>query len=308
MAGGRLSLEDRQSIAAGIAEGIAYAEIARRIGRPTSTVSREVARNGHRDYTADRAQRATRRRGLDRDSAPRTDTLADRTDAFVDELASLIAATGMPRMASRVFATLITSSNSTLTAAELVRGLGVSPASVSKAIGYLEGMELVERRPEPGSRRERYWVGDDVWTRAMRADSSGHARVADAAQRGLALFGADTPAGIRLARMGRFFGDLTEQLRGIDLADSAIDDTLTVIAALGHARRPVTVHRLASALGWPASRLDHAIRHLQQRPTLADPFSVCESVAGYELQPRPDRLSREQGDALRTPALQTTEG
>ena len=43
MPGGRLTQEDRRHIAAGLAEGLGYAEIARRLGRPTSTVSREVA-------------------------------------------------------------------------------------------------------------------------------------------------------------------------------------------------------------------------------------------------------------------------
>lgn len=298
MAGGRLTLEDRQSIAAGMAEGLAYAEIARRLGRPTSTVSREVARNGHGDYAADRAQRATRHRSRERATSSRANAVADHKRGFTDDFASLLAATGMSRMASRVFASLITSTTDTVTAAELVRELDVSPASVSKAIGFLEGLELVERRLEPGSRRERYWVGDDVWTRAIRADSSGHAGVADAANHGVTLFGADTPAGIRLARMSQFFGDLTEQLRGNDLGDQTVSDAMTIIAALGQAHREMTSRQLASALGWPADRLDNAIRKLRQRPTLADPFTVHESSTGYQLQTRPDRLSKGQRTAL----------
>ena len=63
MPGGRLTDEDRQQIASGLGEGLGYAEIARRLGRPTSTVSREVDRNGGtRGYRADHAQQATRRR------------------------------------------------------------------------------------------------------------------------------------------------------------------------------------------------------------------------------------------------------
>ncbi|MEV0780065.1 helix-turn-helix domain-containing protein, partial [Streptomyces sp. NPDC050428] len=63
MPGGRLTAEDRRDIGAGLAGGLGYAEIARRLGRPTSTVSREVARNGGADgYRADRALRATERR------------------------------------------------------------------------------------------------------------------------------------------------------------------------------------------------------------------------------------------------------
>ncbi|MFD3481484.1 helix-turn-helix domain-containing protein, partial [Streptomyces sp. NPDC058695] len=63
MPGGRLSQHERQEIARGLADGLAYAEIARRLDRPTSTVTREVMRNGGpTSYHADQAHRATERR------------------------------------------------------------------------------------------------------------------------------------------------------------------------------------------------------------------------------------------------------
>src|SRR5688572_32508500 len=63
MPGGRLTRQDRQLITAGLADGLGYAEIARQLGRPTSTVSREVARNGGPDgYRAEHAHRATEHR------------------------------------------------------------------------------------------------------------------------------------------------------------------------------------------------------------------------------------------------------
>jgi IS30 family transposase len=43
-----LSLEEREEIRAGLVAGVSLAEIGRRLGRPTSTVAREVARNGGR--------------------------------------------------------------------------------------------------------------------------------------------------------------------------------------------------------------------------------------------------------------------
>ena len=56
--GGRyLSLEEREEIAVGVAAGLGPREIGRRLGRPASTVSREVARNGSgRGYRATAAQ------------------------------------------------------------------------------------------------------------------------------------------------------------------------------------------------------------------------------------------------------------
>lgn len=301
MGRGRLSLEDRQAITVGLVEGRSYAQIARQIGRPTSTVSREVARNGHRDYNAVEAQQAKRGGTRKRVAEAQRNTTNDDKHAFVKELASTVETTGMPRMASRVFASLVTSTADTMAASDLVRDLGVSPASVSKAIGYLEGMELAERHVEPGSRKERYRVSDDVWTRAIRADSRGHGSVADVARHGIALFGEDSPAGVRLAHMSRFFGDLAEQLRGSALADPTVEDAMTIAAALGHTRRRVTPAELAGALGWTRYRLEDAIRQLRLHPILADPFTLHENHAGYRLQARADRLSAQQRAALDKP-------
>ncbi|MFD0479385.1 helix-turn-helix domain-containing protein [Nonomuraea thailandensis] len=63
MPGGRLSQRDRHRIAAGLTDGLSYAEIARRLGRSTSTISREIGRNGGPGrYRPEQAHRATERR------------------------------------------------------------------------------------------------------------------------------------------------------------------------------------------------------------------------------------------------------
>src|SRR5215207_5511170 len=115
MPGGRLTQQDRQLITAGLGDGLGYAEIARQLGRPTSTISREVARNGGPGgYRAEQAHRATARRARRR--ATRSTPSAPPGDAhgrdpglvheFVDQFAALMVQTGMPRMAARVFARL----------------------------------------------------------------------------------------------------------------------------------------------------------------------------------------------------------
>jgi IS30 family transposase len=58
----RLSLVEREEISRGLSEGLSFAEIGRRIGRPACTVSREVGRNGGRFYY--RAVQADRRAQL----------------------------------------------------------------------------------------------------------------------------------------------------------------------------------------------------------------------------------------------------
>jgi IS30 family transposase len=63
VSGRYLSLAEREEIAVGLARGESYREIGARIGRPASTVSREVARNGPRErYRGLRAQALAERR------------------------------------------------------------------------------------------------------------------------------------------------------------------------------------------------------------------------------------------------------
>lgn len=306
MPGGRLTHEDRRRIAAWLADGLGYAEIGRRLGRPTSTISREVARNGATgDYLADHAQLAAGRRARRRKPARPVEPVIDGqpTEAvrgFVDRFATLLAATGLPRMTARVFVCLLTADVDGLTAADLVRRLQVSPASVSKSVGYLEAMELVVRQPNPGERRrERYVVDDDVWLRAWQADTGAHGELATAARRGVEIFGAATIAGARFGRMGQFFTRLSEQMRGSTLADPVVYDALTVLAALVHAGRPLTPDTLATALDWPHRRVTAALHAIHHQPAIADPLAL--RVVGpetYAVTTRPDRLRPAQRAAL----------
>ncbi|GAB3430449.1 GbsR/MarR family transcriptional regulator [Flindersiella endophytica] len=275
MPGGRLTHDDRRRIADWLAGGLGYAEIARRLSRPTSTISREVARNlGPKGYLADRAQQITGRRARRRPS-PQPEPAAggeadEQVRGYVEEFAGLLARAGMPRMPARVFAGLLVADAGGRTAAELVQQLRVSPASVSKAIGYLETMDLVARRPGPGgSRRERYLVDDEVWLRAWRTDTGVHEQVAAAASRGVELFGPSTPAGRRLGQLGEFFGWLGGQMRGSALGNEAAEDALTAMAALAYARRPLGIPDLAAALGWSEQRAGEAMAALERHPDLA---------------------------------------
>lgn len=306
MPGARLTHDDRLRIAAWLAEGQGYAEVARRLGRPTSTISREVARNGGPgDYLADRAQRTAGLRAGRRKPPPATEPATDGRPAelvrdFVERFATLLAETGMPRMAARVFVSLLTADSGSLTSAELVHRLRVSPASVSKAVGYLETMELLVREPEPGRRRERYVIIDDVWLRAWRADTGAHARVATAAQSGSEFFGAGTPAGSRLDKMGQFFAWLSGQMGDTGFAETTMDDALTVLAALVHAARPLAVGDLAAALGWPRERAAEALETAGRRPAIADPLTLVTTEPDtYAVTSSRNRLSPAQRKALR---------
>lgn len=309
MPGGRLAHDDRQRIASGLAGGLGYAEIARELGRPTSTVSREVARNGGPDgYRADRAHEATHRRAR----RPKTTTKPTATPAtadghgrdpdavreFVERFAALMARSGVPRMAARVLAALITTDSGTLTAAELVTNLRVSPASVSKAVGFLEELALL-RRERDSRRRERYVVDDDVWLRTWTTDAERHTSWADTAHAGAAIVGPGTPAADRLDRMGRFFATLSEMMT-TSLTQAAIDDAWTVLAALLHAGTPRTTDQLATALNWPATRVTEALDNTERHPDLAGPLTLTRTAGAYSTAANPDRLTPAQRHALRS--------
>ncbi|OIK28514.1 helix-turn-helix domain-containing protein [Streptomyces malaysiense] len=221
MPGGRLTQPERQQIALGLADGLAYAEIARRLERPTSTVTREVMRNGGPTaYRADLAHRATERRAQRRRQpaprGPRTPQQAYGRDAgavreYEETLTTVFMQSGTPRMMARVMACLCVSDAGTLTASELVQRLQVSPASVSKAIAFLESQDLV-RRERDERRRERYSIDDDVWYQSMIASARATAQVARTARQGIGILVPGTPAANRLENISRFLDFVSENL------------------------------------------------------------------------------------------------
>ncbi|MFB8234961.1 MarR family transcriptional regulator [Kitasatospora purpeofusca] len=226
MPGDRLTLQDRQQIAAGLREELTYAAIGRRIGRPTSTVTREVMRNGGpRGYRAEAADRLGTRAGRRRGTAAPTPSPSlspgwaehgGRDPRLVDEVdaqsTELMIRAGLPPMMARVLAALFTTDSGSLTSAELVRRLQVSPASVSKAIGYLETQELVERERDPHSRAERYAVDEDVAFRSIVAGARNQTRIAEACRTAARQLGPTTPAGARLENTGQFLLHVIDDL------------------------------------------------------------------------------------------------
>ncbi|MFI6505640.1 helix-turn-helix domain-containing protein [Nonomuraea typhae] len=219
MPGERLTQQDRRQIAAGLADGHTYAAIARRLGRPTSTVTREVMRNsGPHAYHPERAQRAgenrTRRRAsTPRGSAPDPGGHDPRTmERVAGHLADQMVLTGLPQMMARVMAALFTTDSGSLTSAELVRLLRVSPASISKAVGYLEAQELIRRERDPRRRADLYVIDDRTWYHALIASARLANLVATGAHDGARALGADSPAGARLENLGRFIVSVNEDL------------------------------------------------------------------------------------------------
>ncbi|MFI1887373.1 GbsR/MarR family transcriptional regulator [Streptomyces jumonjinensis] len=245
MPGGRLTQQERRQIALGLADGLAYAEIARRLDRPTSTVTREVIRNGGPTaYRADLAHRATEHRAhRRRQTAPRGSEATSQAHGrdpeavreYEETFTTVLMGSGMPKMTSRVLACLCTSDAGSLTASELVQRLQVSPASVSKAIAFLESQGLI-RRERDERRRERYIVDDDVWYQAMMSSARSTAQLAETARQGVSVLGPDTPAAARLENIARFVDFVSESIARA--ADQARDILHTKPDTTSHAPGP----------------------------------------------------------------------
>ncbi|MEU0300277.1 helix-turn-helix domain-containing protein [Streptomyces sp. NPDC006175] len=230
MPGGRLTQQERQQIALGLADGLAYAEIARGLDRPTSTVTREVMRNGGPTaYRADVAHRATGHRATRQSQAARRGAQEPRAAggrdaeavlAFEEVFTTVLMQSGMPKMMSRVLVCLVVTDTGTLTASELAQRLQVSPASVSKAVAYLEEQAFI-RRERDERRRDRYVVDNDVWYQSMAASARSSAQIVETAEQGVGVLGAGTPAATRLENIARFMAFVTEGI--MRAADQARD-------------------------------------------------------------------------------------
>ncbi|MPY31036.1 helix-turn-helix domain-containing protein [Streptomyces adustus] len=221
MPGGRLTQKDRQQIALGLADNLPYAEIARRLERPTSTITREVMRNGGpTGYRADLAHRATERRTARRRPAAaqgsRQAALPHGRDPvavaeYEEQFTTVMMQSGLTKMMARVMVSLLTADTGSLTAAELVQRLQVSPASVSKSIAFLEGQALV-RRERDERRRERYVVDEDLWYQSMIASVRSLTQQVELARQGVGVLGPGTPAAVRLENVARFLDFVAESL------------------------------------------------------------------------------------------------
>ncbi|MFI9452245.1 helix-turn-helix domain-containing protein [Amycolatopsis sp. NPDC052450] len=305
MPGGRLTQEDRRLIATWLKDGLGYAEIARRLGRPTSTISREVARNsGHSGYRAEEANRATGERARRRRKPPARDVAAvshgygrnpEAVRAFETEFADIMVSTGLPRMTARVLACLSVSDDGVLTAAELARRLQVSPASISNAVAYLETQAML-RRVRDG-RREQYVIDEEmpqrVWAESVRANQEW----VKIARRGADVLGIATPAGTRMDDLSRFHARINDVMLDDRVALYAAD-ALTALAALLHAGHALSAAALSAALEWDEERVLAALWVAEEQPHIAGPVRVVRAGGEYRAVAAVERLTEAQLAAL----------
>jgi hypothetical protein len=141
---------------------------------------------------------------------------AHRLHQAVDELTAVLAQSGMPRMAARVFAYALAEDSDRYTAADFAEGLQISPAAVSGAVRHLVASRMLFKERAPGSRADQFRVyDDDAWSAILTARLPmlwmWEQAVRDAAE----LVGSDTRGGRRLRESGEFFAFIRDELAGI---------------------------------------------------------------------------------------------
>lgn len=136
--------------------------------------------------------------------------------AFVERLGGALTSAGLARLPSRVFAALLVDDDGRMTSAELTAELGVSPAAISGAVRYLDGVGMIRRERERGSRRDVFVVEDDAWHGTMTRVDQLYAPMIAALERGLADLDDTDPAHRRLLLAREFLTFVLEEMADLD--------------------------------------------------------------------------------------------
>jgi DNA-binding transcriptional ArsR family regulator len=136
--------------------------------------------------------------------------------AFVERLGAALTSAGLARLPSRIFAAVMVDEDGRMTAAEIGEPLGVSPAAVSGAVKYLDGVGMVRRERERGSRRDVFVVDDEAWHDTLLQADTIYAPMITALDRGIVDLGPDDPAHHRLMVSREFMRFILDELHGIN--------------------------------------------------------------------------------------------
>lgn len=140
----------------------------------------------------------------------------DQRAAFVERMGAALTSAGLARLPSRIFAAVLVDEDGRMTAAEIGEALGVSPAAVSGAVKYLDGVGMVRRERERGSRRDVFVVDDLAWHDALLQVDAIYGPMIGALDHGIHELGTDDSAHERLVVSREFMRFLIDELQGIN--------------------------------------------------------------------------------------------
>ena len=134
---------------------------------------------------------------------------------FVEHFAAALVVSGLPRMAARVFALLLSRDNGSATSAELAAALQASPAAISGAARYLIQVHLIVRSLRPGDRRDIYRLVSDDWYEMLAERVHDLEQLVRLSREGVDEVGADTRASRRLEETAQFLEFWISEMSGV---------------------------------------------------------------------------------------------
>jgi DNA-binding MarR family transcriptional regulator len=141
-------------------------------------------------------------------------SLSER-EQFVERMGGALTAAGVARLPSRIFSALLIDEDGRMTAAELAETLQVSPGAVSGAVRYLDGVGMIRRERERGSRRDIFVVDDDAWHNTMLRADQYYAPMQAALDRALGDLSPGDPAYRRLRLSREFLTFILEEMASL---------------------------------------------------------------------------------------------
>lgn len=137
---------------------------------------------------------------------------ARRLPDSAENAAAVMIAAGFPKMPARALMALVMSDDGSLTAAELAESLGASPAAVSGAVRYLQTVGFAHRVSQPGSRRDRYALPDNMFYVATLRQNPVYERLANLSSAMAEDLPEGSPARGRVDEMAHFYRFLMTRL------------------------------------------------------------------------------------------------
>jgi DNA-binding transcriptional regulator GbsR (MarR family) len=135
---------------------------------------------------------------------------------FVERMGAALTSAGLARLPSRIFAAVLVDEDGRMTAAEIGEALGVSPAAVSGAVKYLDGVGMVRRERERGSRKDVFVIDDDAWHDTLMQVDTIYRPMISALSQGLEELSDDDPARNRLLVSREFMRFILDEMHGIN--------------------------------------------------------------------------------------------
>jgi DNA-binding transcriptional regulator GbsR (MarR family) len=137
---------------------------------------------------------------------------ADGVKRFVERFSLTLSESGVPRMAARIFVSLLVDDDGRMTAAEIADYLRISRAAVSVAVRLLIQANLIVREREPGHTVDHYRVLDDVWIESALWKEAVFRHMEDDLEIGTEVLAKHSAAWRRVEETRQFFTFAREEL------------------------------------------------------------------------------------------------